>query len=139
MSEFYTQNGWKGEKYNGDLSTKDIAKLIRKEIRTKYPKMKISVRTSHFSGGSSIDVTIQDCGFDPIHPEWDPYEVSIDHKNPLYTEEAESLIKSLEKIGNQYRWDDSDGMVDYFNCNFYFDVAFDWEFERKRLQALGIM
>lgn len=71
MRGFYTSNGWKGEKYETtkDLSTTEIAKLIRKEIKECFPNIKVSVRTQYFSGGSSIDVYITNAGFKPINPQ----------------------------------------------------------------------
>lgn len=59
-SEFYTQNGWKGENYNSRLSTKDIAKILREAIKIMYPLCKFSVSFDSFSGGSSIDISLME-------------------------------------------------------------------------------
>ena len=47
-----------GEKYNSELSTTEIAKLIRTELKKKYPNCKFSVRSKYFSMGSSITVSV---------------------------------------------------------------------------------
>lgn len=45
-SEFYTQNGWKGENYDSSKSLKEIAVIIRAYVKELYPTYKFSVRTS---------------------------------------------------------------------------------------------
>lgn len=136
----YTGYGWEGKKYQEtkSLSTTDCAKLIRKEIKEKFPGIKVSVRTQYFAGGSSIDVRIVDCGYNPINPEHNPLENDMDLRKSIYIEKALQLKKDLEKIGNQYRYDDSDGMIDYFNTRFYFSVEFDWESKIEWEKERGI-
>lgn len=143
MSGFYTQNGWTGDKYKEvsekNLSTVDIAKLIRKELKEKYLGIKVSVRSEYFANGSSIDVYIKDCGFNPINPEWDPgnYDLPMD-QNQRYTDKAKQLLKELEKLGNKYRRSDCDGMIDYFDVNFWYNVSFDYDFEQECIRKIGI-
>ena len=36
-SEFYTANGWKGERYDSSRSLKEIAQLVRAYIKEFYP------------------------------------------------------------------------------------------------------
>jgi len=129
--QFYTQNGHQGEKYEDTkgLTTVQIAKLIRQEIKKKYPTMKIYVRSHLYSGGSSIYVRIKDCGFNPLNPEWNPREVS-NIKIHRYNEKARKLQEELQKIGEKYNYSDCDGMIDYFNVRFWLSVEFDWEMER---------
>ena len=55
---FYTQNGWKGSRYNSSLSIKDIAKNIRDYVKAVYLNYKFSVTTELFSGGSAIRVAL---------------------------------------------------------------------------------
>jgi hypothetical protein len=138
--EFYTQNGWAGEEYEKtkNLSTSEIAQLIRKEIRERFPKVKASVRTSYFSGGSSIDVRLRVLPFNPITVDFDPKDNSYPSKQ-RYTEECLALLRDIKAIGDKYRYNDSDGMIDYFSTNFYFDVALDWELERDAMKERGIL
>ena len=42
------------------ISTKDTAKIIRKALKESFPGVKFSVRSSVYSGGSSIDVAWTD-------------------------------------------------------------------------------
>ena len=161
----YTGHGSEGSKYKAvsDLRTCDIAKLIKKEIKAKYPNYKISVSTETFSGGSEINIKIN--SFDkPINNQAFKYysknklfnkpfntwlrEDNQNHdlymtatNNQLngnisqYTPEADNLLKDLEKIANQYNFDDSDGMIDYFHTNYYLHVGFDYQYEKLDLNA----
>ena len=56
--QFYTVNGWQGERYNRNLSTKDIAKLIREYVKNAYPTYRFSITTKYFSGGSEISIAL---------------------------------------------------------------------------------
>lgn len=116
----YTQNAWAGDKYEETkyMRTKDIAALIRKDIAERFPRKqgyKFSVKTSVFAGGSSIDVRVVDA------PE------SLFDYFGRNTEYAKNICKEVKSIINEYRYDDSDGMIDYFCTNFYghCDVAYD--------------
>lgn len=132
---------FKGSKYevNKDLSTTEIAKLIRKEIKERFPNIKVSVHTEYFANGSSIDVWVQDAGFNPINPKWNPRDYSTPmHINPIYTEQGKQLLKDLEAIVNQYNRDNSDTQIDYFDVSFYSDVSYSSEFEHRCMLALGI-
>ena len=129
MSEYYTRNGWSGDKYEEtkELTTTEISALIRKEIKEKYDKgYKIGVRTEYFANGSAINITVRELPFNPINPEWNPIE---SQRTPKYTQEGLKLLDDLESIGSQYRMSDCDGMIDYFNTNFYLHVNYDWQKE----------
>lgn len=136
MVRGYTSNAWAGELYEKtkDLSTTEIAKLIRKEIRQKFPDIKVSVRTEYFSGGSSIDVKIMDWNKNPIHPNYDHLKLVDNITNPYYTEEATKLLEEIQAIGDKYRFSDCDGMIDYYNVNFWFSVEFDYTFRDRMYQ-----
>lgn len=46
-----------------NLSTTEIAKLIRKELKEKFPQCKFSVRSEYYSMGSSITISIMKANF----------------------------------------------------------------------------
>lgn len=135
------QPRWKWEKYasHENLSTKELAKLIRDEIKAKYPKKQgynISVTSEYFSWGSAIDVSIKATPF-----KWftDEYRLALDTNDrsafnqwewdqrrgtqTRYTPEMIEFIKQLEHIQNQYNFNDSDSQTDYFHVNYYGNVA----------------
>jgi len=127
----YTRNAWAGEKYKvtKGMSTAQIAKLIRSELKEKFPKVKFSIRTQLYAGGSSINVHIKWLPFNPLNPAWNKNDYDL-RAAPRYKAECTELLKDVEHIVNQYRYSDSDGMVDYFDTNFYSHVSLDWEYER---------
>lgn len=59
-SEFYTQNGWKGENYNSNQSLKEIAVIIRAYVKELYPTYKFSVRTSYASMCQELHVDLKE-------------------------------------------------------------------------------
>ena len=143
---FYTQNGWKGDKYDGKLSLKEIAKIVRGILKKEFPLCKFSVRTEHYSMGQSLYLSLMSGPFDPfvnvfpikhLHPEsWlrenqhnnlnscrnngysqlNQYYLDDDHT--LTSTSREILKKAYNTIKN-YNYNDSDGMIDYFDTNFY--------------------
>lgn len=139
---YHRGNGFKGSRYEEtrNLDVKDIAKMLRKDIKAavkagKFPKgMKTSVRISRYSGGCSIDVTVKALpeSFPLLNPEW----VRFMRDNPnkpmpyglaIFTDEAGALKESLESMMNTYNRDNSDTMTDYFDVRFYGHADFDWE------------
>ena len=139
--EFYSPTGWAGPRYEEvrkkRLSTTDIAKLIRKDIKKKYPKLKTSVKTEYFAGGSSIDVRIKDFGFNPINPTYNPDEwIGGDYRNPMYTPRALKIMEEIKKIGNKYRYEDIDSMTDYHATSFFWNVNVDYQYRDKLINRL---
>lgn len=59
-SEFYTQNGWKGNKHDWNRTTKEVAALIRSYVKEVYPTYKFSVRFSSASMCSEIHVELKE-------------------------------------------------------------------------------
>ena len=142
-----------GSKYNDQLGIKDIAKLVRKELKEKYPKCKFSVRIQRYSGGQSMNVALAEADFNPFATPnrrllkpinfryfteqecldaWDKtikegyhdinsFYIDDDYK---LNEKGKQLAKDMKEAVNQYNFDDSDSMTDYFHVNFYYDIAF---------------
>ena len=54
-SEFYTANGWKGERYEAGRSLKEIAQLVRAYIKEFFPDYRFSVRTAYASMCQELD------------------------------------------------------------------------------------
>jgi hypothetical protein len=136
-----TKMKFTGTKYNKNLSTTEIAGLIRQEIKAAVksemlPKAKYSVCSTHYSGGSSIDIVIIAPLFTIMNPkrieleardprfQWQTYE-----SEPRYTAEASQALKAIEGMLSSYNFDDSDSQSDYFHVNFYGHVKFDWRDE----------
>ena len=153
MTEFYTQNGWKGENYKMGTDTKDIAANIRAKVKEKFPDCKFSITIERYSGGSAINIYLMEAPFKAIKHDMvrefkDGEEVWIEKENKGYaqlnpyafldpnhnnlarngknnsngtilTQKAWDCMKFVSEFTSSYRMDDSDGMIDYFNTNFY--------------------
>ncbi|MCR4330240.1 MAG: hypothetical protein NUV65_06885 [Candidatus Roizmanbacteria bacterium] len=136
-----------GSKLDTKLSTTEEAKLIRADIKEAVktgllPKAKYSVRTKYFSGGSSIDVRISDVKTPIINLDWIERVMTEAHwqyNTPAcmkYTDTGRSILWTVEAIVNQYNFDKSEPMVDYFFVNFYSSVEYNWQWERSITESL---
>jgi hypothetical protein len=96
--------GSKYEEVKG-MDIKDIAKLIRADLKRELPELKTSVRIERYSMGRSCNVHVTMDKY-PTHEEQDPIRTTI------------------RKITDQYNYDNSDPMTDYFNVSFYSNVSF---------------
>lgn len=147
------ENETKGSKYeaNKSKSLTALAKLMRQDIkdakmRGQLPKsVKVSVRTSRYSGGGSIDVSITALpegqnlySHDYIKAtnnltEPPPYGEPISQ----YSEAVTGWIEVLKQIHGAYNRDNSDSMTDYFDVNYYGSVGIDCDlrFARKEIEV----
>jgi hypothetical protein len=137
-----------GSKYKetSNLSTTELAKLIRSEINAKFPKKKwynISVRSEYFAWWSAIEVEIKATPFDWLTPEykqalqtqdWDLFRRREDTRaywqQTRYTTELCLFKDTLKNIQNQYNFDDSDSMTDYFHVNYYGGVTVSYDYNK---------
>ena len=145
----YTGYGREGINYKEDLSTKDIAKLIRKKLKEEFKDYKFSVRYKSFAGGSEIEVSLMKTNFEIYNKEYkedkngnvyterdyeyaqlnhytllqDKWEDSNGYCNGVYlTEKAWKVLKRVVEIAESYNYNDSDSMIDYFDTQFYFHL-----------------
>ncbi len=149
-----------GSKYaaNKDLSTTEIAKLVRADIKAavksgKLPRAaKVSVKTDYYSMGSAIRVRVS--GITPaFNPAWLVWTKKNPHLSFHSTPEAArerysplvvTTMATVEKIVASYNYDNSDSMTDYHDSNFHADVSFssygpgDEGYEAELTEALYI-
>lgn len=125
---FYTQYGWAGERYDSHLTTKDIAQKVREYVKEQWPQWKFHVKRETYSGGATIYLHLAGgpCPCPVISD--DKYDlkwgVNVSYRftmSPLVTELANEVMLDAMMYLNSYRYDDSDGMIDYFSTNFYTD------------------
>jgi hypothetical protein len=121
--------------------SRDIAKLIRADIKAavaegKLPKAKYSVTTESYSGGSSINIRIQD-----LPGAWVPLTEQerveqearygyIGHETKL-SPEAAAALKIVEGFHWDYNYNGSNSQIDYFDVNYYghAEVESEWHSE----------
>lgn len=128
-----------GTRYDASLSIKDIAKMVKKEAKEKYPNCKISARTKNYD---SIWITVtlnkEDYRAKTIEEVPKAYVYwNIERqigKNGIIKEEdfkeyiKNNVVKSVKTLNMEndikqmlenYDYDKSDVMTDYFDYNFY--------------------
>ena len=150
-SEYYTQNGWTGSRYNRNMSLKEIAVAIRDFIKIHFNDCKFSVTTSYASMCQELHITLMESPhraykfFDEL-TEDEKQKIRQDYtrehninnyfvneinakiaeiyserySNSYYTEEVKAIVHAVQDYANSFNYDDSDGMIDYFDTNFYF-------------------
>jgi hypothetical protein len=147
----YTGYRWEGSAYERtrDLNITEIAKLAREEFAAIFPEMKWSVRIDRFAGGQSINATGTNYPYNPYTKEYldeiakgktksQISESNWRYKNAggsemyveVYNDQYKKDLKTAEQVLEQYRFNDSDGGIDYFHTNFYDHTKIDltdWE------------
>ena len=132
-----------GSKYDSKLTTTQISKLVREDIKAaiksgELSKAKYSVRTQYYSMGSSIDITVKDVSFNVLNEERflseNPGPVKVANssglsRTPKYSEAGSQILEKLTSILHAYNRDSSDHMTDYFNVHFSAHVRFDCQME----------
>ena len=124
-----------GDKYDGSMDVKDIAKLVRADIKSMIkagglPKGKYSVKIERFAGGQSLDIEIKEIDCQIVDLEYFLYP-ETNQWNHFYTKEAQAFETMLKAIVWQYNHDGSDSMTDYFDVNFYSNVRYDCDLRRQ--------
>lgn len=136
--------GSKLDKDNRHMPGPERNKLIRAAIKeaaaagTIPHGVTVSVRTPHHG---SLIIEVQAAPFLILNPEYVRWQADNPHSFPgsydapyiardMRTPSADTLLKVLEAIASQWRYDNSDTMTDYFDTNMYLDVRFAWEMEK---------
>lgn len=137
----YSQNKSEGKKYKAtkNYSIKELAKLIKEELKIEFEgEAEFSVTTGGGTTTSSIDVEIVDLQFNPYTADFlkalndgqtiaafNEYKRDGWNRSPdRFNEQFYKLSEKAEKIMNQYNYDDSDSMTDYFDRRYYGGVRF---------------
>ena len=121
---FYTQNGWAGSNYDQKLGTKEIAVNVRAFLKKEFPGFKFSVRSKWGMTADTLYITILS---GPIQAlcEGNPHSFEScisgfgEQYKGLITDEMLSVCDKIHSYVSSYRFSDSDGMIDYFDTNFY--------------------
>lgn len=146
-SEAISGNSSKGSKYDKSMTMNDIAKAIRKEIADALPAgFKVSVRQNNSTGSSAIRAEITAIPSDQqlFSSEYLAHVIENGESEPFrgerYSPAVLGALSDIKRIADQYNYDNSDSMTDYFDVNFYFNVSVDHSLaaDRKKIE-LGQM
>ena len=128
----YTGYGTEGKNYDDNLSTKEIAKTVRQQLKKDFPECKFSVRYKSYAGGSNITCSLISAPFEVftkgIEKDYDASKgySQVNHyyidKSDVYTDKAKEVLKKVTDMFTSFSYDDSDAQIDYFSTNFYFHL-----------------
>ena len=123
-----------GSRYNENLRTVEIAKLVRQDIKSATKAgllpvgLGLSVRSERFAGGSSIDIEVVRMpeGMRVLSAERLALDASGAGANgtPWASPEARNIEAVLEGLMAAYNRDGSDPMTDHYDVKFYGRVQF---------------
>lgn len=135
--DFYTQNGWAGKNYDSKLSTKEIAAKVRAFAKKQFPEFKFSI-TSRWSMYADSMYIVLKSGPCPAFVEgsWlanrkrfeTMSSVKIFEKDG-FTSEAFAALDGVCSYAASFRYDDSDGMQDYFDTNFFLKIEINDDYQ----------
>lgn len=122
---FYTQNGWAGSNYDRKLGAKEVAVKVRAFLKKEFPGFKFGVRSKWGMHADTLYITILSgpiMGLCEGNPH--SYESSISGFGDAYkgriTDEMLAVCEKIHAFVSSYRFSDCDGMIDYFDTNFYY-------------------
>lgn len=121
---FYTSNGWAGKNYDHNLNGKDIAAKVRAFVKNEFPDFKFSVRSKFGMQADTIYITVLSgpipalCDGNTRSHEAVYLSFGEAHKGRI-TDEMLAVLGKVHSFVSSFRYSDCDGMIDYFDTNFY--------------------
>lgn len=116
-----------GEHYTKGMHGPEVAREMREAFKRAqkfgaFKGVKVSITSSRFAGGSSVDVRILAAPF--AVNDRRSLVANIRRGSPRVSTSARMrlLCAQLEMLANMWRRDESDSMTDYFDCNCYLNV-----------------
>lgn len=133
---FYTQNGWAGSNYDRKLGAKEVAVKVRAFAKKNFPGFKFSVRSEWSMYTDSMYIELKEGTCLPfVEGSRSAERGYMDTMNTVKGWEKEltpEMFKVLDAVtiyANSFRYDDSDGMQDYFDTNFYLKIKVSDEYK----------
>lgn len=133
---FYTANGWAGSNYDRKLSTKEIAAKVRTFAKKNFSDFKFSVRTewSMYTDSMYIELKAGTCipfveGSRSAERGYMSTMSTVKGWEDELTPEMFKVLDAVTTYASSFRYDDSDGMQDYFDTNFYIHIKVGDEYQ----------
>ena len=133
---FYTANGWAGTNYDSKLSTKEIAAKVRSYAKKNFPDFKFSIRTEWSIYTDSMCIELKEGTCNPFiegsRSAERGYMSTMNNVKEWKNELTPEMFKVLDAVttyASSFRYDDSDGMQDYFDTNFYISIKVSDEYK----------
>lgn len=132
---FYTQNGLSGSNYDSKLSTKEIGAKVRTFAKKNFPGFKFSIRTEWSMYTDSMYIELKEGPCIPFvegsRSSGRGYMSTMSTVKGWENELTPELFKVLDAVttyASSFRYNDSDGMQDYFDTNFYLHIEVSAEY-----------
>lgn len=126
---FYTANGWAGSNYDSKLSTKEIAANVRAYAKKNFPEFKFSVRSEWSMYTDSLHIELKEGICIPfVEGSRSAERGYMSTMNTVkgwekdLTPEIFKVLDAVTTYASSFRYDDSDGMQDYYDTNFYLSI-----------------
>ena len=133
---FYTANGWAGSNYDSKLSTKEIAAKVRVFAKKNFPEFKFSVRSewSMYTDSMYIELKEGTCipfveGSRSAERGYMSTMSTVKGWEDELTPEMFKVLDAVTTYASSFRYDDSDGMQDYYDTNFYLKIKVSDEYK----------
>lgn len=133
---FYTANGWAGSNYDSKLSTKEIAARVRAFAKKNFPGFKFSIRTewSMYTYSMYIELKAGTCipfieGSRSAERGYMSTMNTVKGWEKDLTPEMFKVLDAVTTYASSFRYDDSDGMQDYYDTNFYLSIKVSDEYQ----------
>lgn len=133
---FYTANGWAGSNYDSKLSTKEIAAKVRSYAKKNFPGFKFSVRSewSMYAVSMAVELKSGPCvpfveGSRSAERGYMSTMSSVKAWKDELTPEVFKVLDAVTTYASSFRYNDSDGMQDYFDTNFYLSIKVSDEYK----------
>lgn len=133
---FYTANGWAGSNYDSKLSTKEIAAKVRSYAKKNFPGFKFSVRSewSMYADSMAVELKAGPCvpfaeGSRSAERGYMSTMSNVKAWKDELTPEVFAALNAVSNYASSFRYDDSDGMQDYFDTNFYLSIKVSDEYK----------
>lgn len=139
---FYTANGWAGSNYDSKLSTKEIAAKVRSYAKKNFPDFKFSVRSewSMYTDSMYIELKEGTCipfveGSRSAERGYMSTMNTVKGWEKDLTPEMFKVLDAVTTYASSFRYDDSDGMQDYYDTNFYLSIKVSDEYQMVEPKA----
>ena len=133
---FYTANDWAGSNYDSKLSTKEIAAKVRAFAKKNFPGFKFSVRSewSMYTDSMYIELKEGTCipfveGSRSAERGYMSTMNTVKGWEDELTPEMFKVLNAVTTYASSFRYDDSDGMQDYYDTNFYLKIKVSDEYK----------
>ena len=134
---FYTANGWAGSNYDSKLQTKDVAAKVRAYAKKKFPAFKFSITSRWSMYTDSLYIVLKSGPCVPFvegsklanRGHFETMSSVKSWEKDGLTPEVFAALDGVTSYASSFRYDDSDGMQDYFDTNFFLKIEIDDDYK----------